>query len=346
MKRLVLALPLVAIVGCNGGAADEEKTPDPVALVRVARAELGSSSEQVTVYGAAEVGSGAERTLVVPAEAIVARIDAPTGTPVHAGQAMVTLRPSRTTTVDIAKAASDAATSQAAYQRAVRLRGDGLVSDADVETARAAAATAVATSAGLGMARGGLVLRAPVPGTVQALTAKTGDQLAGGTTIATIVTGGNLRARFGVDPALVPRIRIGQPIAVDTIGGDTRVTLSVVGVDPQVDPVTRLASVYALISPAIRISTGQPLRAEISVGASRAGITIPYAALLDDGGRSFVFVVRNRIAKSTDVTPGNTLGDRVQILKGLNANDMVVTQGGTALEDGMKVRFAPIAEGR
>jgi multidrug efflux pump subunit AcrA (membrane-fusion protein) len=112
--------------------------------------------------------------------------------------------------------------------------------------------------------------------------------------------------------------------------------VSVVGVDPQIDPTTRLASVYARV-PGTGLGAGEPLRASLAVGATATGVSIPYSALLDDGGRSYVFVVKNGVAKSVDVSPGNSSGDRVQILKGLNPGDKVVTEGGTALEDGMKV---------
>jgi multidrug efflux pump subunit AcrA (membrane-fusion protein) len=47
--------------------------------------------------------------------------------------------------------------------------------------------------------------------------------------------------------------------------------------------------------------------------------------------------VKNGVAKSRDVSPGNSAGDRIQILKGLQPGEKVVTEGGTALEDGMKV---------
>jgi membrane fusion protein (multidrug efflux system) len=74
------------------------------------------------------------------------------------------------------------------------------------------------------------------------------------------------------------------------------------------------------------------------VGSSNDALTIPYAALLDDGGQPYVYVVAGGIAHRHDVTTGATSGDRIAITKGVSAGDQIVTQGGTALEDGMKVR--------
>ncbi|MES2045759.1 MAG: efflux RND transporter periplasmic adaptor subunit [Pseudomonadota bacterium] len=339
MNTRLPLLSLLLLAGCGGAATEEDKAPEAVAQVRTAAATLGSASDGLTVYGATEAGPGAARAIVVPAEAIVATINAPTGTAVGAGQVIVTLRPSPATRTEIAKASSDAATAAAAYRRALRMRADGLVSDADVETARGALATASATRNNLGIRGGYAVLRAPGAGTVQGLAAKPGDQLAAGTTIATIGASGDVRARFGVDPVVAQRVRPGQPIRIAVIDGSHAMTVSVVGVDPQIDPATRLASVYARV-PGSGLGAGEPLRGSLSVGATSTGVSIPYAALLDDGGRSYVFVVRNGVARSVDVSPGNSSGDRIQILKGLNPGDRVVTEGGTALEDGMKVREA------
>lgn len=344
MKTYLPLIPLVLLGACSGGTADAEKKPEPTAQVHIALATIGSSSDDISVYGTSEAGPGGARTVIAPAEAIVATINAPTGTAVRAGQVVVTLRPSPATRTEIAKNASDVATASAAYQRAVRMRADGLVSNADVETARGALATASATSRNLGIRGGMATVRAPGPGTVQGLTVKPGDQIAAGATIASIGAVGDLRARFGVDPAVAHRIYPGQPIKIALIDGSHSATVTVVGVDPQVDPATRLASVYAKVPAGVGIGAGEPLRAMLSVGASSTGVSIPYAALLDDGGKSYVFVVKGGVAKATDVSPGNSSGDRIQILKGLNPGDKVVTEGGTALEDGMKVADAGAAK--
>lgn len=339
MNRTIAFLPLMLLAGCgSGGGEDAAGKTDPVAQVRTAPATMGATTEQTIVYGVTEAGPGGERSLIAPAEVIVDRIFAPNGTAVRAGEVVATLKPSRTTATDLAKADADAASSDAAYARAKRLRADGLASDADVETARAAAETARAARANLGIGRGGMMLRAPIAGVVQGLSAKTGDQVAAGATIASIAVKGDLRAHFGIDPAIAQRVKLGQPLELSSVSGSSHATISIDGLDTQVDPTTRLASVYGDVPAGFGVGPGEAVRGSLSLAAKANGITIPYGALLDDGGRSYVFVIRGGVAHEQDVSPGSSTGNRVQILKGLSAGDKVVTEGGTALEDGMRVR--------
>ena len=84
--------------------------------------------------------------------------------------------------------------------------------------------------------------------------------------------------------------------------------------------------------------TGQPLSGEVTLEQSSSATTIPYEALLDDGGQPYVFVVAAEIAHRKDVELGASDGTTVAIVSGVRVGDMVVTRGGTALDDGTKVR--------
>jgi len=87
MKRGFLILSALLLVGCGKGGADESASDEPVADVRVATAEFGSSNGAIVAYGATEAGPGATHSLVAPAEAIVDAVWAPTGTSVSVGHA-------------------------------------------------------------------------------------------------------------------------------------------------------------------------------------------------------------------------------------------------------------------
>ena len=328
---------LMMLAAC-GSAPETGTAPDPIARVRTVVARAGTSREMLTVYGVAEAGPGGVQSLITPSEAIITRIAAPTGSTVQRGQIIAFLQASSATRLELSRAASDASAANAALARFSRLRTDGLASDADVETARAAAASANALRASLSTRAAGLILRAPMAGTVQNLNAKVGDQLAAGTMVASIAGPGNARARFGVDAVALQTIKIGQPIRIQAVGAVKIIETIVAGIDAQPDAITRLGSVFATLAPGSGTAVGQPLKAAITVGAVKPGITVPYAALLDDGGRPYVFVVVKDIAHRIDIVPGNTTGDQVTVLQGLTAGNRVVIEGGTALDDGMKIR--------
>jgi RND family efflux transporter MFP subunit len=327
---------LLLLAACSGGA-DEDKAPTPTALVSIARVEQGAVSRRVTLYGAAEGGSASKRVLTAPAAAIVARIVAPAGTKITRGQIVAILAPAADTSLELAKASSDARAADAALARAERLRTDGLASNADVETARAAARSADATRASLSDRAARLVLRAPVSGFVDSIVANPGDSVAAGATVATIAEPDDARARFGVDPGLAAAIQPGDGLRImRPRGGFVDVpVLSVTGV---VDPQTRLASLFAAIPASSGINVGETLKGEVSISGHGDTLTIPYTALLDDGGQSYVFTVSGGAAHRRDVAIGPVAGNRIAIISGLKAGDQVVTEGGTALEDGMKVR--------
>ena len=340
------ALAVVAaafwLASCGGAAKEDsaDKPADPVATVQTAVAQPGTASETLTVYGAAEAGAGGERTLTAPVEATVAQVLVPSGGAVAAGQAVVELTPGPTARLDLSKAASDAATATAALARARRLRTDGLMSDADVETARAAAQVATTTAASLGARGAQLTLRAPVAGTVTTIANAPGDLVPAGTAVVHIAARGGLRARFGIEPQTLARLHVGGAVTVRDGAGGAPASARITAIDALVDPATRLGSVFTALPPGIRAGTGEPLLASLALGGDTPGVTVPEAALSDDAGQAFVYVVSGGVAHKREVATGPVAGGRAAVTSGLNAGERVAVDGLTGLEDGIKVREA------
>lgn len=338
MKRLALTAAFL-LAGCSGSAQDSGDS-NPVALVSTAEAVPGQVSATVSLYGSADNGATDKHILAAPAEARVVAVDAPVGTAVRQGQIVARLVPSPTVQLDTSRTVAEVRAADQAYARAVRLRADGLGSNAEVDSARATAATAHATLTSLSARTRALDLRAGVSGYVETLGASPGDLVAAGAAVATIVKVGDLRARFGVDPALARRLVPGAPIRIIPAGGAAPFTVPIASVDPVVDPQSHLAAVFARIPAQAGIGPGEALTGEVSLGGG-AGmwLTIPYSALLNDGGQPYVFVVSGGAAHRREVVTGASSDEQVAIRAGLRLGERVVTQGATALEDGMKVRF-------
>lgn len=337
MTKYLALGALILLAGCSG-APDATAEPDPVALVSLGSATNGQVAQTVTLYGAVERGAEAQYALSAPVEASVVAITAPVGTAVRGGQIIARLSPGPTVRADYAKAISDANANAQALARAQRLRADGLGSDADVEAARAAAHAASAQRSALASGIRGLTLVARSGGHVETVPVNVGDIVSAGATIATLSRDGALRARFGIAPDAARAVTPGTMVQISSDGGAHSIAATIQSVDTVVDPQTKLASIFVQIAPGQGIAAGQPLTAIVPVAQGGNGVTIPYAAMLDDGGQPYVYVVQNGVAHRRDVVTGAPSGDRIVIVKGVAPGERVVTKGGTAVEDGMKVR--------
>ena len=336
--RSVLIAASLALAACSG-ASDSPPSAEPTALVKLATATTGQVETVHTLFGAVEANAAAQYTLSAPMEATVARIAAPVGSAVEAGDLIVALQPSPTSRANIAQARSSAKAADEAFQRAKRLRADGLVGDAEVENTRTAAEAADAALAALSSQAGQLGLRAPFSAYVEAISSNPGGLVAPGTTVVTLARSGEVRARFNVDHALIGRITRSEGVRVTIPSEGLDVTLPIAAIDPTVDPQTRQAAIFVTIPAAYGLGSGQPLRGEVTLEAGgKDGVIVPYAAVLDDGGQPFVFVAEKGVARRHDVTLGPGDGTTISIASGVAPGDAIIVEGGTALEDAMKVR--------
>lgn len=339
MRIFLTAVAALILAGCSAsGGGGQTKEAAPVAEVTVARADVGSIAQTTTVFGEAENGAAGQYVVMAPIDAILVSIDAPVGSAVSRGQTIARLKASPAARLEINTASSNARAAQKAYARARRLRSDSLVSDAEVESARAAAEAASATVTSLSSRGQSLTLKAAGSGYVQTIPASPGDLVTAGTAVATISRLGDLRARFGVDPALARQLNRNTPLTISAAAGGPTFTARILSVNPTADAQTRLASLYARIPARAGIGPGEALEAEVNIRAASSAVLIPYSALLNDGGQPFVYLVSKGKAVRRVVEIGTVSDTQVAITKGLKIGDVVVTQGGTALEDGMKVR--------
>lgn len=329
-------LPLLA--ACSGGTGESDNQATPVALVSLGIASKGSVQQMLTLYGAVQKDSTAQYALSTPVEAIVADIAKPVGSAVWTGDVVARLEASPTSRAAMTSAASAAKATKQAYARAQRLRADGLASDADVESARNAAAAAQAQQAAMTKSASDLMLRARTAGYVETVPVNPGDLLAPGSTVATLTRSGSQRAGFGIDPQAAAKLSPGTRIQISAGSGGTALIVPIESINTTVNPQTRLASVYARIPASAHVGPGQPLTAQVALAIRSDALAIPYGALLDDGGQPYVYVVEKGVAHRHDVVTGPSNGARIVIEKGVSPGDQVVTAGGTALEDGMKVR--------
>ena len=86
------------------------------------------------------------------------------------------------------------------------------------------------------------------------------------------------------------------------------------------------------------LATNQSVTLSIPAGTARNVLSVHKDAVLNKGGRTLVYVVKDGTANMQTVKLGEAVGGRFTVDSGLNAGDLVVVRGNERLRPGQKVK--------
>jgi membrane fusion protein (multidrug efflux system) len=182
-------------------------------------------------------------------------------------------------------------------------------------------------------------VRAPFTGIVAQRLVTTGDYVTKGMKVATIVRVNPLRVQLTVPEQAVSSMAPGQPVTfeVDAYPG-RQFAGKVQYVSPALQADQRALTVEAIVPNADGVlKPGLFATARIERPAHTPGILIPAVSVVTISGTSRVYVVVGDHVDERIVTTGETVGDLVEITKGLKAGERVATTNVAQLADGIKV---------
>ena len=197
--------------------------------------------------------------------------------------------------------------------------------------ARLAAARARQQAAELKMSKTSVL--APDDGVISARTAVVGSLTQPGEALFRLIRGGRLEWRAEVPSADLVKVQPGQLARLTNPNGEV-VQGRVRAVAPSVDPQTRNGLVYVDLPGTTAVRAGMFARGEFEL-AQRPALTLPQTAVVLREGFAYVFRLKGaeRVAQ-VKVALGRRLGERVEILSGLDASARVVANGAGFLADG------------
>jgi membrane fusion protein (multidrug efflux system) len=191
-----------------------------------------------------------------------------------------------------------------ALDRALALQKRGVGSDVAADAAAAAAQTATANVAKLQAVLDQKQLRAPFGGTVGIPKIEVGQYLQPGTTVATLQDLDTMRADFTVPEQRLAELKMGQPVRLGTDQGVWNFTGKVTGIDPKVDPATRLVTVRAEVSnPDGKLSPGQFVQVQVQLPEEKDVIAVVQTAVVTSLYGDYVYVVQSPDAKKEEPKP-------------------------------------------
>ncbi|MDD2660919.1 MAG: efflux RND transporter periplasmic adaptor subunit [Methylococcales bacterium] len=192
-------------------------------------------------------------------------------------------------------------------------------------------------------------IRAPFSGQLGVRLANLGQALQAGTGIGTIQALDTIFADFYLPQQALSTLKIGQTVTLktDTYPGQ-HFTGNIRVINPKVDVNTRNVLIRALLNnPEQKLLPGMYTTVNVAIGQTQRFITLPQTAIAFNPYGSIIYRVENNgqdekgnpklIVKQSFVTTGDTRGDQIAILQGVNEGETIVTSGQLKLRNGSPV---------
>jgi multidrug efflux pump subunit AcrA (membrane-fusion protein) len=183
------------------------------------------------------------------------------------------------------------------------------------------------------------VVRAPFNGAVAERLVSVGDYVNRGMKVAVVVRTNPLRVKLTVPEQFISSVAAGQTVSfeVDAYAGRA-FEGKVQYVSPALQADQRALTVEAVVpNPKGELKPGLFATARIEQKDRTPGVLVPASAVQTTAGTGRVFVVNGDKVEERIVTTGQTVGDRVEIAKGLKAGERVATKNVGQLSDGLVV---------
>src|SRR4030042_688183 len=160
--------------------------------------------------------------------------------------------------------------------------------------------------------------------------------------ILTIVQMDPLELEFYIPENWAGRIRSGSQIQfVVKAFPEEKYSANLQFVSPTADPAPLNLKMKAMApNPHYRLKPGFFAQVTLPAGGNPNGITIPESALFSQEGKNFTFVVKEGVALRREVETGSRFDGKVEVVKGIQKGEKVVTVGHEQLSEGMKVRIS------
>src|SRR5215831_8593121 len=189
------------------------------------------------------------------------------------------------------------------------------------------------------------IIRAPFSGRVGLRNVSVGGLVSPGTVITTLDDLSVMKVDFSVPETFLSVLKEGLEIdATTTAYSGEQFRGTVLSVGSRVDTMSRSVLVRGqLANREGKLKPGMFMTVHLR-SADINALVIPEQSLVPERDKQFVFAVRDGKAVKTEIVVGRRRPGEVEVLKGLQAGDVVVTEGTQKVRDGGTVRLANDAE--
>ena len=330
-----------------------EKSGPPPESVSSAVSTMQNWQGQMTAVGTVAPVKGVALSNDSPG--IVSKIDFESGALVKQGQILVELD----TSVERAQLASALVRhdlAQVNVNRSHALIKESVISQSQVDTDEAQVKSAATDAQSLQAQINRKIVRAPFAGRLGIRAVNVGQYLNPGTTLTVLQAVGAVFVDFSLPQQQLKTISNGMPVKVTIEGSnEPAVDGTIAAVDPTIDSTTRMIKLRATVpNPAEKLRPGMFADVAVILPDAGAVVTVPATAIVHASFGDSVFVIEDKKPDSpgAKVTPdgkpiknarqqfvrlGESRGDFVAIVDGIQAGQEVVTAGAFKLRNNSPV---------
>lgn len=230
-------------------------------------------------------------------------------------------------------------------ERQEQLYRDGLISEQDRDTAATEAAALAAELSQIEVRLDKTQIRAPFSGVVGLRRVSEGAFVSPQTRVTTLVDADPIKLEFAVPERYAARLRPGDTVDFSVEGVDGSRTATVYAIEPSVDAATRTVPVRARSANASgALLPGAFADVRLPISEVEGALAVPSIAIIPELGGKKVFVVEEGKAQPRQIVTGIRTEDRVEVTRGLEAGDRVITSGLQRLRPGLPVTAAEAEE--
>jgi membrane fusion protein (multidrug efflux system) len=321
-------------------------TARPATPVFVTETRLQPIEDRLEALGTLRANESVELTVSVTETVTALHFD--DGDRVEAGQVLVEMT-SAEEQAQLEEARATVAEARRQYERIRSLREKQTAAESLLDQRRREWETGRARLAAIESRLADRQVRAPFAGVVGLRNVSLGTLVEPGDVITTLDDDSVMKLDFPVPAVHIAALAPGLPVTATARGwGGRRFEGEVKSLDSRVDAVTRTVVVRALLpNPEHALRPGMLMQVEL-LQRRREAIVIPEQCLVPLGDQQFVYVVDTAADNSVEhreVRIGTRRPGEVEILEGLEAGELVITDGTLKVRAGSKVSIRAMDDG-
>ena len=183
-------------------------------------------------------------------------------------------------------------------------------------------------------------IRAPYSGVVTRRHTEIGSYVKEGDPVVTLVDVDSLEIEADVPSKRIAGLSTGLKISAN-LNAKVKFETNVRAIVPSENPLARTRTVRfstKFKGDKLSLAANQSVTLHIPIAKLRDILTVHKDGILNRQGKNMVFVVERKRANVYEVTLGEAIGNRFEVLKGIEEKDLVVIRGNERLKDGKRVK--------